>query len=143
MRQTSLDAYHEITENGLLSKRRLQVYRWLFKNGPATGKEVTVALCPPDQNTGGYTTRLSELKEQGVVAEAGHKSCQFSGQTVTLWDVTDRLPNPLPPRIPTKQRLIQASKLLADMQRHISSLPATSNFVSEWNSKATEFQRSL
>jgi len=43
-RDTSIEAYRTIKANGLLSKRRLQVYEYLFNHGPATAKEIFVLV---------------------------------------------------------------------------------------------------
>lgn len=98
-RRTSIEAYNNIKENGLLSERRWQVYSVLFDIGPATGGEVFKEmkkrygmLVPTNSNT---TTRLGELRNCGVVEELGERECSVSGQRVILWDVTDRLPTKL------------------------------------------------
>lgn len=92
VRQTSKAAYNAIRTNGLLSKRRWQVYDFVYHHGPCTAKEVTSALRKGDEDSGGYNTRLSELRDAGVVVEVGTRKCASSGHTVILWDVTDSLP---------------------------------------------------
>jgi len=96
VRKTSIAAFNNIKENGLLSERRFQVYNSLFDCGPATGGEVFEkmrekygVLIPVNSNT---ITRLGELRELGVAEELGERVCSISGQNVILWDVTDRLP---------------------------------------------------
>lgn len=91
-RQTSIDAYRTIESQGLLSALRFRVYEHLFHNGPCTAKEVDIALRDPTQASGVYQTRLSELRDLGVVREIGKKTCQYSGHSVILWDVTKSLP---------------------------------------------------
>lgn len=105
-RNTSITAYNTICDNKLLSLRRMEVYDYLFRNGPCTAKQVTNGLISPGQNSGGYTTRLSELKRMGVVDEVGETKCQETGQTVLLWDVNDRLPKKL-----DKQQVISRKHL--------------------------------
>jgi hypothetical protein len=39
-----------------------------------------------------YSSRFSELKESGVIVEAGHVEDDETGNTVILWEVTGRLP---------------------------------------------------
>lgn len=97
VRRTSVEAYHAIQENGLLSLRRWQVYEVLYDIGPATGGEVFKEMLrrhglgiPSNSNT---ITRLGELRERGVVEEMGIRQCSVSGQRVLLWDVTDKLPS--------------------------------------------------
>ena len=95
-RDTSIDAYREIEENGLLGKRAWEVYQFLSKNGPCTAKHIIVGLMGPTQNSGGYTTRLSELKKKGVVRETGKVTCEYSGFRVFQWEV-------IPGALPLKQ----------------------------------------
>jgi len=96
VRQTSIDAYNTIKKNGLLKKRKWQIYSVLYDIGPATGGEVFEEMkkrysttIPTNSNT---TTRLGELRNDGTVMELGKKVCSISNQNVTLWDVTDGLP---------------------------------------------------
>lgn len=95
VRQTSIDAFNAIKDSGLLSTRRWQVYEYLFKNGPCTAKQVTGNLRSGLQDSGGYNTRLSELRRMGVVQEVGKVECPESGHNVILWDVTDKMPKKL------------------------------------------------
>lgn len=100
IRSTSISAYNEIKENGLLSKRRMQVYEALVECGPATGGEVFRAMkikfgigsLPTNSNT---TTRLGELREMGVAEEIGRRECRVTNQTVILWRAVDALPRKL------------------------------------------------
>lgn len=91
VRQTSIDAYNTIKENGFLSRARWLVYDALYKNGPLTRSEVDSVL-----TMGCYkshvSARLCELRDMGVVSEIGERQCSVSGQNVILWDVTSKLP---------------------------------------------------
>lgn len=108
-RQTSIDVYHQIKDNGLLSKLRWEVYDFVFKNGPCTAKDLDLALRSSTQSTGVYTTRLSELRDAGVLEEVGETACKFTGHTVILWDVTASLPRKLEKdKLPTRNELIDA-----------------------------------
>jgi len=92
VRSTSKAAYRKIKLNGLLSQRRFQVYQFLYKYGPATAKQVDVALSKDTTNSGVFTTRLSELRVMGVVDEVGTTVCDVTGYEVILWTVNDSLP---------------------------------------------------
>jgi hypothetical protein len=94
MRETSIEAYRTIQENGLLSERRWQVYNTLFLNGPLTTGEIwkyyfSVHTKIP-QNS--INPRLSELSRLGVIRAVGTKKCTVTGHTCTIWDVTANLP---------------------------------------------------
>lgn len=93
IRQTSINAYLEIKEKGLLSKRRWQVYEVLYQHGPLTGREVNKILATArGNNSSTFIGRLSELRDLGIVYECGEKFDSETNQTVLLWDVTDKLP---------------------------------------------------
>lgn len=93
-RQTSIEAYHQIIENGLLGKRQFQVYEILYLHGPLTYNEVYEKI--KSLNGGGWmginSSRLSELRNSGAIDEVGTKRDPFSGMEVILWDVTDKIP---------------------------------------------------
>lgn len=93
-RRTSIEAYNFIKDNGLLSKRRWQVYDILYQHGPLTGNQlIKIARREyPMLNTGAFNTRLSELRDRQVVSEIKEVLCPISGHRVILWDVNDRLP---------------------------------------------------
>lgn len=95
-RQTSVDAYKEIRDNGLLSERRWQVYDVLFHYGPLTGNEALKILVACYKifagNAPSIISRLGELRAMGVVMETKQRACTVTGMTVIEWDVTDKLP---------------------------------------------------
>lgn len=97
-RRTSAQAYRRIEEDGLLSRRRWQVYDILYKHGPLTANEIVryARRYHPTANQTGFNARLSELKRIGVAVEVGEKPDAVSGQKCFLWDVTDALPLKLP-----------------------------------------------
>lgn len=94
MRRTSIDAYNKIKENGLLSRRRLEVYEVLFYNGPLTSGEAFQLLnkLSPIRNLTQSRARFTELCQMGVIYEVRTRVCRVTGMNVIEWDVTDRLP---------------------------------------------------
>ncbi len=93
-RRTSVDTYHKIEAEGLLSKRRWAVYSALYANGPATATAIANELsCYKSPSVGANVhARLGELRAAGCVYEVGETICQHTNQTVILWDVTEALP---------------------------------------------------
>lgn len=99
VRQTSAANWRRINAEGLLSKRRLQVYNVLFENGPMTGAQVSALVKKAHGNWGHSETirnRLTELRDLKVVRELGQVKCPTNGNSVILWDVTNGLPIVLP-----------------------------------------------
>lgn len=97
VRQTSIDVYHQIQDEGLLSKQRFNTYHILFHHGPMTASELAVKArgIYGDTVQNPYHKRLPELRDMGVVKELGTTVCSVTNREVLLWDVTDGLPKPL------------------------------------------------
>ncbi len=87
-RQTSIDCYRQIKSEGLLSKRRLQVYESIFNYAPCTASEVFNDKNLKTNQSG----RFTELRDLGVIYEKGERLCKVTGRNVIEWDLTDRLP---------------------------------------------------
>lgn len=101
VRKTSIDILNKIKAEGLLSARRLQVYEHLFFYGPMTAMEVFKALKVNTNQSG----RFTELKKMGVISDMGEVECPVTGRTVTLWGVTNNLPDKLKAR-KTKAQIV-------------------------------------
>ena len=112
-RSTSIEAYHTIRDNGMLSRRRFEVYETLFHYGPMTANETFVQIARQrpgmrfDSNT---HARFTELRDMGVAAELGARPCSITGMNAILWDVTDRLPVALERKTPLVEQLRDALK---------------------------------
>ena len=91
-RQTSIDAYNKIREDGLLGKLQLEVYGLLFDHGPLTQGELWDRFMREHQGHS-ISPRFAELHALGVIHPIGERACRFSGVNAILWDVTDQLPN--------------------------------------------------
>ena len=89
IRQTSIDCYNQIKADGLLSKRRLEVYEAILKNAPCTSNE---ALKDIYSGSHGVGSRTTELRDLGVIYEKGIKKCSVTGRNVIEWDLTDKIP---------------------------------------------------
>lgn len=117
MRDTSIAAYNSIRDNGLLPRRRWQCYDIIYRHGPLTRNQlVTIAGREQPGRPYAYleslTKRLPEMRVQGVLREVSEDcKCPITGQTVILWDVTSRLPDPLPKRKSRIQIAIENERL--------------------------------
>jgi hypothetical protein len=93
MRQTSIDVYHQIEAEGLLSRLRWEVYKVIFHNGPLTCRELGVILYGgKNKYMSSVSPRFAELLEAGVIEDRGTRKCEVTGRTSIIWDVTDKLP---------------------------------------------------
>jgi len=92
IRDTSIRCYKEIKENGLLTKRRLQVYEAILKNAPCTSAEAMHSILNSSNVLSQSRARFTELRELDVIYEKGEKKCSITGKNVIEWDLTDRLP---------------------------------------------------
>ena len=90
-RQTSIDCYTQIKQEGLLSKRRLEVYEALLSTSPCTSSEA-IRNAKTTFGVFGVSSRFTELRDLGVIYEKGEKKCSITGRNVIEWDLTDKLP---------------------------------------------------
>lgn len=90
-RQTSINCFNQIKAQGLLSKRRLEVYEKLLTLAPCTASELQKSM---DYINGGRDCmkRLSELRDCEVIYEKRVRKCKITGRLVIEWDLTDKLP---------------------------------------------------
>lgn len=113
VRKTSINVYNEIKNNGLLSKRRFEIYSAVFKYGPVTAMEVFKKLKLNTNQSG----RFSELRDMGVIQEVGEKQCSITGRTAIIWEATDNLPK----EINTKQSKKEKKDYILDVLRSLYS----------------------
>ena len=93
IRDTSIRCYKEIKANGLLSKKRLEVYEAILKNAPCTSAEAFVSSDIDSKSAISQSrARFTELRELGVIYEKQVRKCRVTNKTVIEWDLTDRLP---------------------------------------------------
>ena len=115
-RQTSIDCFNQIKEEGLLSKMRFEVYTSLLNIGkPSTTREVYETMNLPKQEA----TRFTELRNLGVIYEVQNRVCTITGRTAIEWDLTDRLPvNIKNPNKTKKQRVDAALNSLRELYKN-------------------------
>lgn len=120
-RNTSIEAYHQIQDSGVLSKMRWTVYDDMFHNGPSTSNE-------SQQRTGltrrDNSSRCSELRDRGFLEEVEVRVCTVSGHKCIVWDVTDRrapLEVDKKKKKTTKQQLEEAQARIKELEDLASS----------------------
>jgi len=104
-RQTSIDCYNKIKQEGLLSKRRLEVYEALLSTAPCTSSEA-IRNAKTTFGVFGVSSRFTELRDLGVIYEKNVRPCKVTGRSVIEWDLTDTLPIEIKSSKKTKKQKI-------------------------------------
>jgi len=92
MRQTSIDCYNQIKEEGLLSKLRLSTHYAMLHSSPCTASELQNYIDKNGIKVKHAWKLLSQLRDLGVVYEKGERNCNVTNRVVIEWDLTDKLP---------------------------------------------------
>ena len=103
-RQTSIDCYNQIKEQGLLSNMRFKVYEAILKKAPCTSGEAFATMTTKENQISQSRARFTELRNLGVIYEKGEKQCSITGRNVIEWDLTDKLPVNVKSSNKTKQQ---------------------------------------
>jgi hypothetical protein len=94
-REISTAAYYEIRNRGLLRHHKRAAFEAVFEYGPGTASEiyhksgfqVRLGVAKND-----FSNRLKELRLLGVLIMTGVRKCTITGQSVTVWAVSGKLP---------------------------------------------------
>lgn len=123
-RETSIEAYQKIKEAGLLSRERFRIYAAVVAFGPCTSgeafkklEEATDHRSPLSQSR----ARFTELRDLGVIEEAGVRPCGVTGRNCIVWETTGRLPGRVQ-RQPSK--LDEAQKRIRELEAENQQLRA-------------------
>jgi len=92
-RETSIQAFYNAVDSGIIETRRQQVWMGLRAIGIATAHEVLEYL--KDQHLPGLAqvtsnnlrTRFTELRDRGLVREVGERPCRITGRTCITWEI--------------------------------------------------------
>ncbi len=90
MRETSVESYRKIMENGLLSRVNTMVYSCLYLHGSQTIKEVCQKLPGMPETT--ISPRFADLERRGVITTNSKRPCSITGNMAMVWEVTGDLP---------------------------------------------------
>jgi hypothetical protein len=97
-RQTSRQAYEHLVANNLLVGKQAMIIAFLtdWPGGKATSGEVIAGLKarhPGDASLGNvnaWRARFTELRERGLIVEAGERRCAVTGRRALVWRFTGR-----------------------------------------------------
>lgn len=152
IRATSIAAYEHIRDRGLLSRERFRVYAALYRQGESTSGETFDAIRREAQATGDLSqqrsplsqsrARFTELREIGVIEEAGERECRISGRRCIVWRITDRVP--AGPMVRQRGQLAEARERIRALDAKIAELAAENGRLRDEVERRKEpYQRSL
>jgi transcription initiation factor IIE alpha subunit len=89
VQDTSIKAYHEIIEEGIVGKRQAEVFELLTKTSDLTDSEIAIKLGYKDMNK--TRPRRKDLVDLGIVEEHGKRHCSITKRTVIQWRIKPKL----------------------------------------------------
>ena len=94
--ENSLKAWQQLLESGRLAGARADFYRAIAEHPRMTATELyRFHLTGYSENT---RTRFGELRDLGLIREAGSRKCTITGKTATVWEITEAREVGEPPR---------------------------------------------
>ncbi len=111
MRETSVEAYINVVESGVLGRSQEKVYRILYEHGPMSGADLAAyGGVTPSGST--LFKRVSELERLGIVRCMGIRSNGKTGRAEMLWGVTTEKATG-PARIHRSRKVLQENEACA------------------------------
>jgi hypothetical protein len=121
VRQTSIEAYNEIRESGVLGKLQWQVYQALYEHGPMTERELYERFFTAYQRPS-ITPRLSELQAMRRIRAVEVREDHITGRHCISWDVTDEFGVPLPVKETKDQIIARQALRIAELEAQVATL---------------------
>lgn len=124
VRQTSIDCYNQIKAQGLLSKKRMEVYEVLFRYGNQTGSQIALNHRELFGNASTISetirNRVTELLYLGVVEEVAVIQCPITKtkRNVIQWGLTDNLPKKYEKLPTTKEKIAELRSLVSKLEEN-------------------------
>ena len=118
VRETSKAALLRVISSGVLGEMQKLVYEALHNHGPCTANELYIQLSRRRAtNQANIPTRLGELRAMGSVVEKSKRKCSVTGQTVLVWECTDRVPIKLAKEKSKKDQIAELKAMLKEAVR--------------------------
>ena len=129
-RQTSMDAYINLIESGVLAEKNKIVYKHLFHGGATTQKNTERLF---NDTTYTLRPRFSQLEKMGLIKAVGYEACIETGKKNMLWDVTDRI-HPLDLKLTTNTKKNRVDKALSSFRELY--INKTTSTINDWKEVA-------
>lgn len=85
--ENSLKAYIEEKDERIINRQK-QILDYIKKNNSVTAREIMIGLCYDDMNQ--IRPRITELKQQKLIHEAGKIVCSVSRKKVATFTLTKK-----------------------------------------------------
>lgn len=124
MKYTSLEAYTTIVTNGLLFKRRMEVYKLIAEHGPISANDLYRLVkkeTGTKGNISGWASRFGELEEMGCIEAVGTNTDEVSGKACYQYAITNNLPR-LEKKETSKEIIARLKKEIELLKRRIRYL---------------------
>lgn len=102
-RDTSIDIYYKVLDEGLLTGLRLDLWDFLRNHEPMTQMETCKAMNSTRQDRS-IMPRFAELKKMKAIKEVDKRKCKVTGREVYVWTITDNVPIPLETKKKKKEK---------------------------------------
>ena len=91
VRETSVKIFHKINDEGLTKTIQTKLLKVIKEHFPITIREASEIYLPEIKDTT-LSPRFSELSDMGAIIGITEKVCSRSGNMVTAWEPTGKMP---------------------------------------------------
>lgn len=122
--ETSIKAFNEVRQNGVLTNLRLRVYEVVCSFGPLTATEMYTHLYSGKIiNSGVFSTRLSELEAMKMIQSSDTRICTITQKTAKVWKATgNTIPVPIKKKKTKKEIIIEKEEEIRLIQVSVKEL---------------------
>ena len=92
VRDTSIKAYKEIVEEGLVSRMEAIVLSTITRSPGLTDREASRRYWGDDRDIREWGSRRNRLYKRGFITSAGKRKCTITGCSAYTWVAKDDLP---------------------------------------------------
>ncbi len=137
IKNTTLETFKQIQEEGLLSEKRLRVYEIIYEYGALTGaqiSEIYQTKYPSAQHSETIRNRITELIQMNVVKEAGMIVCDKTKRTVNTYLCTNELPAKIQKKTNKKQVVLYALQKVEVIAKKVDDIEVKEELRKLWKS---------
>ena len=125
-RNRSAEAWRAVVASGLIQKRAAQVYDIHYRYGSLSRRQMFEHFKREHPSSiaevVSFSPRYAQLVRAGLLIETGECLCDYTNQTVTMWDVTDKIPTE---RLVTPRGDDPRDRQIADLKQELFEAKGT------------------